>query len=146
MRNIFAYNGSAKSITLAFLSALLVFIGLDLIWVGWIAQDFYQAQIGPLMRESFRWDAVGIFYLFYAAGIVTFCVIPVSVDRRWFEAFGRGAALGAFGYGTYNLTNLATLNGWTTKMAVVDIVWGIAATSIVATVSFLIRRSASHTS
>ncbi len=140
MNSEIAQNRSVKSVVWAFLSALLIFIGLDLIWIGVIAHDFYQVQIGSLLREFVRWEAVGIFYVIYAAGVVTFCVIPVPVERRWFEAFGRGAALGAFGYGTYNLTNLATLNDWTYTMAIVDIVWGIAATAIVATFSYLLKR------
>lgn len=129
-----------KNVAVAFLTALVVFIILDLLWVGWIAQDFYQANIGALLAENVRWGAAGVFYLFYATGVLVFCVMPAPVDRRWFEAFGRGAALGAFGYGTYNLTNLATLTDWTTTMAVVDIAWGIAATSLVATISFLVWR------
>lgn len=140
MSKEFTQNRSVKSIVWAFLSALLIFIGLDIIWVGFLAQDFYQSQVGPIMIEPARWDAASLLYVIYAAGVVTFCVIPVPEERRWFEAFGRGAALGAFGYGTYNLTNLATLKEWTYTMALVDIAWGVAATSVVATFSYLIKR------
>lgn len=137
---LFSHAKAVRNVAIAFLTALITFIILDLLWVGWIAQDFYQDNIGVLLADQVRWGAAGVFYLFYATGVLIFCVMPSPVDRRWFEAFGRGAALGAFGYGTYNLTNLATLRDWTTKMVVVDIAWGIAATAMVATISFLVWR------
>lgn len=133
-------TGSAKGTLTAFITALTLYILLDLTWVGLISQDFYQGQIGSLLREFVRWDAVGIFYLLYAVGVVVFCVVPVSKEKKWLEATARGAVLGAIAYGTYNLTNLATLEGWTYTMAVVDIGWGILATSILASVALLSKR------
>ena len=49
--------------------------------------------------------------------------------------------LGVVAYGTYDLTNLATLRGWTAKVAVVDVVWGGLLTSVAATVAVLAARA-----
>jgi hypothetical protein len=51
----------------------------------------------------------------------------------WPKAVLYGALLGALAYGTYDLTNLAVLKGFTVKVALVDMLWGVfvtAATSL----------------
>jgi uncharacterized membrane protein len=52
----------------------------------------------------------------------------------------RGALFGALAYGTYDLTNLATLKGYTWQVAAVDIVWGTVLTGTVAAASYQISR------
>ena len=39
-------------------------------------------------------------------------------------AVARSALLGLVAYGTYDLTNLATLKGWSVRMALADTAWG----------------------
>jgi uncharacterized membrane protein len=39
-------------------------------------------------------------------------------------ALGLGAFLGLVAYGTYDLTNMATLKDWPRAFALVDIIWG----------------------
>ena len=40
------------------------------------------------------------------------------------RALGVGAFFGLVAYGTYDLTNLATLRNWPLPMVIVDLVWG----------------------
>ena len=54
-----------------------------------------------------------------------------------------GGLFGFFTYATYDLTNLATLEDWPLKVAMVDIAWGVVLCAIVATCSFLIARAIS---
>ena len=56
--------------------ALFVFLIMDAIWLGLIAQPFYQAQIGFLLAKKANWAAAGVFYLLYVAGLVFFVVEP----------------------------------------------------------------------
>ena len=42
-----------------------------------------------------------------------------------------GALLGLFAYATYDLTNLAVMKGFTTKIAIIDMVWGTVLTASV---------------
>ena len=63
-----------------------------------------------------------LFYLVYAAGIQVF-VLPVGQDA-WPLTALNGALFGLFTYATYDLTNYATLRGWTAALAVSDIAWG----------------------
>jgi uncharacterized membrane protein len=102
-----------------------VFLALDAVWLGVVARGFYRGELGGLLRADVRWGAAALFYLLYAAGIVIFVVAP-SLDAR--GGVGRamlvGGFLGALAYGAYDLTNLATLRGFTVRMAAVDMVWG----------------------
>jgi uncharacterized membrane protein len=51
------------------------------------------------------------------------------------EIFLLGALLGLFGYGTYDLTNQATLKEWPTVVTVVDLVWGALLTGVVSIIA-----------
>jgi uncharacterized membrane protein len=43
-----------------------------------------------------------------------------------------GGLLGLVAYGTYELTNFATIRNWTLQITVIDIAYGIVASAIVA--------------
>ncbi len=91
------------------------------------------------MRDTPDFMSAGIFYLFYVAGIVFFA----GVCRPKLEgALARGALLGLLAYGTYDMTNLATLKGWPWRMAAVDMAWGAALTALAALGGYLALRSA----
>ncbi|PKP77065.1 MAG: DUF2177 domain-containing protein [Alphaproteobacteria bacterium HGW-Alphaproteobacteria-3] len=128
MSYVFAYAGSA-----------IVFLGFDYIWLSRVARDFYAGSLGSLMRETPDFLAAGIFYLFYIGGIVFFAAMPAE---SWRGALLRGAALGLLAYGTYDMTNLATLKGWPWRMAAIDMVWGTALTGLAAAGGYLAARAA----
>jgi len=71
-----------------------------------------------------------VFYLGYGAGVVFFAVRPGQAAPSARRSAGLGALLGAFAYGTYDLTNLATLKGFTLSVALVDMAWGVTITAI----------------
>ena len=125
----------------AFAAALIAFGICDFAWLGFIAKDFYQAQIGPLLLEKPNLTAAAIFYPLYTAGIVFFCVEPALAQASWLRALAFGMLLGLFGYGTYDLSNLATLKGWSVSLVVVDIVWGMAVSGVAASVGYFTARA-----
>jgi len=55
-----------------------------------------------------------------------------------------GALLGFFAYATYDLTNLATLRGWSPTLAIVDMAWGTFITALAATGGWVIARYFKH--
>lgn len=104
---------------------LCAFLILDAIWLGLIAQPFYQAQIGFLLAKNPNWLAAGAFYLLYVAGLVFFVVGPALRSGTALpRAAMRGAVFGLIAYATYDLTNLATLDRWPLLVTMVDLVWG----------------------
>ena len=59
-----------------YMLALVVFLLLDGLWLGLVARNFYQAQIGFLLSGSINWAAAGLFYLLFVVGLVVFVVSP----------------------------------------------------------------------
>lgn len=125
----------------AYLATLVPFIVLDGLWLGLVAQTFYQSQIGFIMTKNPIWAAAIVFYLLYVAGMVVFTVQPSLNAGGLSRAAARGAFFGLIAYATYDLTNLATLQNWPIAVTVVDLIWGatVSALTTVAAVWFLSR-------
>jgi uncharacterized membrane protein len=135
-----------KSYAIAFIFTAVVFLALDFVWLGFIAKDFYRTQLGPLMLEKPLLGVAIVFYLLYTIGIVSFAVAPALATDSWMRAMAAGALLGLVAYSTYDLTNLATLRGWSMKLSLVDVAWGTVVTSIAATAGYFGARGFSgHT-
>ncbi len=111
--------------------ALVIFLIVDSIWLGVVAKDLYQNEIGHLLKENFNFIAALIFYLFFIAGVVFFVINPSIEKQDIIFAIYAGFLLGALTYATYDLTNLATLRDWPIKVTVIDIIWGGFITSFV---------------
>lgn len=122
---------------IAYLAAIAAFLLIDLIWLGKIAKTFYRDQLGSLLLERFRFGVAGLFYATYVIGIVIFAIAAAMAAGRWEAALGFGALFGFFAYGTYDMTNLATLKRWPVAITVVDIAWGSALTGIAALCGYL---------
>lgn len=108
----------------AYVAALAVLAVLDALWLGAVAKDFYRGQIGHLMAEQVRFGVAACFYLLYIVGVVVFAVAPALAAESVPRALMLGALFGFFAYMTYDLTNLATLRGWSWQVTLADIAWG----------------------
>ena len=124
-------------IIVAYLATLVAFCAGDFVWLGTVAAGFYQSQLGPLLLATPNWPAAGAFYALYAAGTVIFGVVPALRTGSWTSALLHGALFGFFAYATYDLTNLATLKGWSLGVTIVDIAWGVVVTGLAATAGYL---------
>ncbi len=125
----------------AYVATALGFLVLDIIWLGFVAKNLYQREIGHLLLEDFNMVAAFAFYLMFIAGVVIFAVAPALQAGSWKTALLFGALFGFFTYATYDLTNLATLKGWSTTMTVVDIAWGAVLTSVSSVIGYTATRS-----
>jgi uncharacterized membrane protein len=124
----------------AYFSTLLAFLILDGIWLGVLMGPTYRTWLGPLMLEKPVIGPAVAFYLLYAAGLVVFAVQSGLRRHSLSHAIKRGALLGLVAYGTYDLSNWATLQGWPAQMALVDLLWGTVASAIAAGVSYQVTR------
>jgi uncharacterized membrane protein len=118
--------------------ALPVFFGIDMLWLGFIAKNFYRNQIGFLMKNDVHWVAALVFYLLFIAGLVVFVLSPALEKREWTQALIMGAFFGLVTYATYDLTNLATIKNWPILVTLVDLAWGMVLSALVATISYFI--------
>lgn len=121
---------------IAYISAALVFFGLDFVWLSRVAIGFYRSQIGETLRDRPNMAAAGLFYLFYIAGIVYFAVLPGLQKDSLAVACLNGALLGLIAYGTYDMTNLATLKNWSLSVSIVDMLWGTVLTALSASAAY----------
>ncbi|MDP1888102.1 DUF2177 family protein [Polaromonas sp.] len=129
-----------KTLT-AYIAALLFLVVADGIWLGLLMPQQYQAWIGPLMRAQPLLLPAAAFYLLYPVGVVVFAVLPALERTSWTRAAALGALLGLLAYGTYDLSNLATLQGWPLQLTLVDMAWGSALTAAAATAAFFATRA-----
>jgi uncharacterized membrane protein len=121
-----------------FLIALPVFFAIDMVWLVVVAKNFYQNQIGFLMKPDINWLAAIIFYLLFITGLIIFVITPAMVKQSWVHALLYGALFGLVTYATYDLTNLATVKDWPLLVTLVDLVWGSVLASSVSVITYLI--------
>lgn len=121
----------------AYAAGAVTFLVLDLIWLGVVAKDLYQREIGALLLERPLYGPAAVFYLAYLAGILVFAVSPALNAGSWVTAAIYGALFGLMCYGTYDMTNLATLKNWSSTIAVVDMAWGTFLTASAAVTAYL---------
>ena len=103
----------------------MVFLLIDMIWIGVVAKNFYPRTIGHMLRDIVNWPAALIFYLMYIGGILLFVLVPaIRSGSKIYHVALRGGLLGLFAYGTFVLTALALLEGWPVIVTIVDMAWG----------------------
>jgi len=129
---------SISKLLLAYCLTFMVFLAIDLVWLGFVAKDLYRRQLGSLLSENVNWAAAIIFYLLFVAGVFLFAIAPATEKQSLSHAVIYGALFGFFTYATYDLTNLATLKGWPVKIVFIDIVWGMVLTGLVSSAGFFI--------
>lgn len=118
-----------------YLITFLTFLAIDSLWLGLVAPSFYRSQIGYIMAETPNFFAAGLFYLVFIFGMVVFIVDPGVREGTLIQSVSRGALFGLVTYATYDLTNLATVEGWPVLLTVVDLTWGTVLSAAVTLVS-----------
>lgn len=115
---------SMLAIVLLWVSAAVLFLAIDMVWLTKIARGLYLGEIGPLLLETPNIGPAIAFYVLYISGLTFFVLVPAYEANSIGKAFLLGAALGAIAYGTYDLTNLAVMRDFTTRIALIDWAWG----------------------
>lgn len=126
------------ALVVSYVAAGVAFLALDSIWLGTMGTRLYRPLLGDLVRDGFALAPAAAFYLLYLVGIVVFAVQPALESGRWSTALGYGLLLGLVAYGTYDLTNQATLKDWPIAITLIDMAWGTFATGMSATAAFLV--------
>lgn len=122
----------------AYISGLIAFLVIDFIWLKYVALSFYRGQIGHLMLDKPNLGIALLFYLVYVVGVVVLAVNPALEKGQWTTALLYGGLLGLVAYGTYDITNLATLKTWPPIVSIIDMIWGTVLTASVATIAYFV--------
>ncbi|USN51985.1 MAG: DUF2177 family protein [Myxococcales bacterium] len=113
----------------------------DAIWLGLAVNRLYKPLIGHLMADGFKIIPAAVFYVLYNFGIVYLCVLPnLKSEAGLSKTLICGIVLGAVAYGTYDLTNNATLKDWPYIVSIIDIIWGALLTGITSLVCFYLSK------
>lgn len=124
----------------SYIASAAIFFLLDYVWLTRVAGSFYRSRIGSLMLDQPRLSVAAIFYVFYVVGIVVFAILPALRAESLQTAMILGALLGCLAYGTYDITNYATLRDWPVSIVLVDIAWGASLTAVSAGAGYLAVR------
>lgn len=120
----------------AYAATAVLFVAIDYVWLNYASPNFYRPRLGKVLLERPKIGIAALFYLFYCVATVVLAVIPAADNSSVLMAFGFGALLGLAAYGTYDITNLATVRGWSATVAIVDIIWGMVLTGVSATAGY----------
>jgi uncharacterized membrane protein len=105
-----------------FLIMALAMLMLDALWLT-LRFKYHNALFKAVQHSEVEMRIIpaALIYLVIPAAVLYFAVLPSKSPK---EAAINGALLGASIYSVYDLTNLATLKGWTIEMTITDILWG----------------------
>ena len=92
--------------------------------------------MGDLMASEPKLIAGLAFYLLYALGVCIFVVAPALSKQSLMHALQYGALFGFFCYMTYDLTNLAVVRDFPTRLAFIDMAWGSAVTAFASGITY----------
>lgn len=109
-----------------------VFLGLDMLGIRYLIHPVFETHVGHLLASPLRLGPAAVFYLFYVAGLLLFVSLPALKAGAPLQALAFGALLGAMCYGTYEMTNYATLADWSWQQVLVDGLWGMVLTGFAA--------------
>jgi uncharacterized membrane protein len=113
-----------------YLVTLVVLVGLDVLFLGLVAKDFFAGQVGDMIGDIGPAPAV-LFYLLYIVGVLVFVSGPRSATPR--STLLSGALFGLFCYATFELTAFSMLRHWAWPVAALDMSWGAIVTAVSAT-------------
>jgi len=82
-------------------------------------KDYFDKQIYMVQGASIKMNIYATIFCYIALVFGLYYFI-IKDRRSLFDAFLLGIVI----YAVYDLTNLALLKNWTTKTAIIDILWG----------------------
>tara|TARA_Y100000590_G_C14820217_1_gene676021 strand:- start:40 stop:450 length:411 start_codon:yes stop_codon:yes gene_type:complete len=127
-----------KALILSSGIAFLLFLIIDFFWLSIAVKYIYKPSLGSLLLNKPIYSAAFLFYFLYIFGITIFVLKPNLDEYQIFNAFWMGALFGLVAYGTYDLTNLATIKNWSLKVTIIDLIWGATLTSTISSLTIWI--------
>ena len=113
-----------KLLITATLISAFIFLIIDVIWLSFSVKSFYRPNIGHLLLETpVMWAAI-LFYFIYVIGLAVVIIEPSLEYQNTQKFLIKAFMFGLVAYGTYNLTNMATIKGWSPNVVFVDMIWG----------------------
>jgi len=106
--------------TKLYILVLLVFLAIDMLWLGVIMAKFYKAELGVLARRT----GENLAPVWWAALVVYIMLFVLPQAGSAGSSFIWGFLYGVILYGVYDFTNYSLLANWPWRMTFVDVLWG----------------------
>tara|TARA_E500000178_G_C16723297_1_gene618172 strand:+ start:39 stop:449 length:411 start_codon:yes stop_codon:yes gene_type:complete len=129
-----------KCLIVASILASIIFLIIDVIWLSFATKSFYRPLIGNLLADKPVMWAAALFYILYVFGMAIVVILPCMDSESIFKTVYTGFIFGLVAYGTYNLTNMAVLKGWSPTVTFVDMFWGGSLTAVSATTGLYLAK------
>ena len=113
-----------KTLITSFIFVSIIFLIIDVIWLSITVKSLYRPALGDLLNDKPVMWAAALFYIIYTVSLAIIILQPAIANDSIFQAFWTGIIFGVVTYGTYNLTNMATIKDWSPMIVFVDMFWG----------------------
>jgi uncharacterized membrane protein len=97
-------------------------LAMDAVWLT-VRKQYHETLFYSIQKKPISIN--------YAAAVLVYVLLGVALFHGAVEKAASlkqaamcGAAIGFFLYAFYDMTNMATLGGWTWHMSITDILWG----------------------
>ena len=113
-----------KLLIISFIFVSTIFLIIDVLWLSITVKSLYRPALGSLLKDKpVMWAAV-LFYIIYMIGVALIILKPALANDSILQALWTGVVFGVVAYGTYNLTNMATVKNWSASIVWIDMLWG----------------------
>ena len=113
-----------KLLIISFIFVSIIFLVIDVVWLSITVKSLYRPALGDLLKDKpVMWAAV-LFYIIYMIGVALIILKPALANDSISQALWTGVVFGVVAYGTYNLTNMATVKNWSASIVWIDMLWG----------------------
>ena len=113
-----------KLLIISFIFVSAIFLIIDIVWLSITVKSLYRPALGNLLKDKpVMWAAV-LFYIIYMVGLALIILKPALANDSISQALWTGVVFGVVAYGTYNLTNMATVKNWSASIVWIDMLWG----------------------
>jgi uncharacterized membrane protein len=122
----------------AWITTALAFGALDAVWLSQMTPRLYRPLLGDLLAPKPNVGAAAAFYVIYVTCLCVIAVLPALERGGLARAALYGGLVGLAAYAAYDLSNHATLRGWDIRITLIDMTWGVVASTIAASVAYLV--------
>ena len=113
-----------KLLIISFIFVSTIFLIIAVLWLSITVKSLYRPALGDLLKDKpVMWAAV-LFYIIYMIGVALIILKPALANDSISQALWTGVVFGVVAYGTYNLTNMATVKNWSASIVWIDMLWG----------------------
>jgi uncharacterized membrane protein len=118
---------------------------IDYLWLGIVMKNWIISKIGTALNVVNgsvvpNVPATIAFYFVAAISIIIFVLNRLEVNASVLSIFLAGALFGGLMYAFYDLTNMATLRGWSWHFVALDIVWGAFLVGVTSVIMYYVSK------